>query len=139
MEEVAGKPIRLLVCGSREWWDDELLANVLEGRWFTPMVQVLIEGEAPGADSMAKWWARNRRIEVLSFPADWAKYGKAAGAIRNQQMIDEGEPTLVIAFHDDLHNSKGTKDMVKRAQKNGILVELYSHQFPDGVVPNELR
>jgi hypothetical protein len=64
-------------------------------------------------------------IPVLSFPADWARFGRAAGPIRNQRMLDEGKPTLVLAFHNNIVESKGTKDMVKRARKAGIRVRLF--------------
>jgi hypothetical protein len=60
------------------------------------------------------------------FSADWQKFGKAAGPIRNQQMLDEGKPDLVIAFHEDLENSKGTQDMINRAKVQGVPVRLIS-------------
>lgn len=61
---------------------------------------------------------------ILAYPADWDKYHRAAGHIRNQQMLAEGKPTLVLAFHHDLAKSKGTKDMVRRALKEGLPVYL---------------
>ena len=54
-------------------------------------------------------------MNIIKFPADWNKYGKAAGVLRNQQMLDEGHPDLVVYFHKDIENSKGTKDMIIRA------------------------
>ena len=68
-------------------------------------------------------------MRVLAFPADWDKYHKAAGHIRNQQMLTEGKPTLVLAFHHDLARSKGTKDMVRRALKAGLAVYLNGVQI----------
>ena len=59
-----------------------------------------------------------RNIPVERFPADWSEYGKAAGAIRNQQMLDEGTPDLVVAFP----GGNGTLDMVRRSQRAGIKV-----------------
>jgi hypothetical protein len=56
------------------------------------------------------------------FKADWSTYGKAARPIRNQQMLDEGHPNLVVAFHYALDKSKGTLDMVSRARKAEINV-----------------
>jgi hypothetical protein len=138
MGDLAGKPIRLLVCGSREWWDRDLLRQVLSNGWWNQLIRVLVEGEARGADNMAREWAFDNGIEVEPYPADWDRYGKPAGPIRNQQMLDEGEPTLVVAFHDDLYNSKGTRDMVKRAQRAGIQVEVYSHTMKEGFVPHGL-
>ena len=54
------------------------------------------------------------------YPADWDRFGRAAGPIRNKQMLDEGKPTLVIAVHEDISKSKGTKNMVEQAEKRGI-------------------
>lgn len=62
---------------------------------------------------------------IIPFPAEWEKYGKSAGPIRNRQMLDEN-PDLVIAFHDDIESSKGTKDCIKEAEKRGIEVQLIS-------------
>jgi predicted polyphosphate/ATP-dependent NAD kinase len=74
-------------------------------------IDVLIEGDARGADRIAGYWARKNRVINLKFRADWNAHGKAAGAIRNQQMLDEGKPTHVLAFP----GGRGTADMVRRA------------------------
>lgn len=66
-------------------------------------------------------------MEVLPFPAEWDKYHKGAGPIRNEQMINEGLPTHVYAFHDHLDQSRGTKDMIERAESAGIPVTIFSH------------
>jgi len=111
---------RVLVCGDRDW-----KARSLIHRYLAYMkIDVVIEGECRGADRLGKYVAKELGIIVLPFPAKWAEYGRAAGPKRNQQMLDEGKPTLVLAFHDDIHSSKGTKDMIKRANKAGIPVWL---------------
>lgn len=85
---------------------------------------IIIEGEARGADRMAAQWAGKfiGSERVRRFPAKWTEYGRAAGPYRNQQMLTEGQPQLVVAFHDDLRNSKGTKDMVTRARRADVPV-----------------
>ena len=75
-----------------------------------------------GAEVAQKLGVPKNRI--LAYPADWNKYHKAAGPIRNQQMLTEGKPTLVLAFHDNITASKGTRDMVKRSLKGGLPVYL---------------
>lgn len=87
---------------------------------------VVIHGAAPGADAMAGTWDGVVGVEVVPFPADWGRFGKGAGPIRNQQMLDEGHPEVVVAFHDDLAGAKGTKDMVTRALTAGLPVYLVS-------------
>jgi hypothetical protein len=77
---------------------------------------------ARGADTWAAMWGSTKipRENQLDFPAQWHKYGRAAGPKRNQQMLDEGKPDLVIAFGG--LNGRGTNDMVRRSKNAGILV-----------------
>ena len=65
-------------------------------------------------------------MQVQVYEADWKKYGKLAGPKRNQQMLDEGMPDLVVAFHADIKNSKGTFDMVNRAEEKCLKVVVVS-------------
>ena len=67
---------------------------------------------------MAGKFAEWARIPVKEYPADWQKHGRAAGPIRNQQMLDEGKPDLVVAFD----GGRGTADMIARAEKAGVRV-----------------
>ena len=106
---------RVLVCGSRGWSDRDYLEGFLDRTVESHGIDVVIHGAARGADTMAGEWALKRGIPVVAFPADWATHGRAAGPIRNQRMLDEGKPTLVIAFALNLSTSKGTSDMLRRA------------------------
>ena len=109
--------MRVLVCGGRNFDDRKLLDWALEP--FKSSETVIIHGAAAGADHMASVWAKAHGIPVERYPADWKKHGKAAGPIRNQRMIDEGKPDLVIAFP----GGRGTHDMCVRAEAAGIQVE----------------
>lgn len=116
--------MRVLVCGSRDLPEEEGYERVrdhlvmLDG---LHRITLIIEGEARGADTFARLWASVAGIPVMKFPADWKKYGRAAGPIRNKQMLDEGKPDLVVAFPSKgLANSKGTKNMVTQAKAAGI-------------------
>src|SRR6267142_4007175 len=116
--------MRVLVCGDRYWLNSKVIEDQL--RRFTgskPDAHV-IHGCANGADTIGGNIAFRMGFEVHEFPAQWKVYGLAAGPIRNQRMLDEGRPDLVLAFHNDIANSKGTKDMIKRARKAGIPVEI---------------
>ena len=114
---------RVLITGSRNWSNREAIRS-----WLCKLqdwgFDTLIEGEARGADAIAKEEAKRMGFSILPFPADWDKYRKAAGPIRNEQMLVEGKPDLVLAFHSDLIQSKGTKNMVQLAQKYGLQVIL---------------
>ena len=110
--------MRLLVCGDRNWKDQEAIKRAL----VTLGPEVVIHGAAKGADSLAGEVANDLNIATEVYPAQWSLYGKGAGPIRNQQMIDEGHPDIVIWFHKDLDSSKGTKNMVHKAQDHQIAV-----------------
>lgn len=88
------------------------------GNWL-PAVHI-IAGGAKGADTSAIYWAVINGCPFTEYPADWDKHGKAAGPIRNQQMLDEAKPDLVVAFL--VPNSRGTKDMIARAEKARVPV-----------------
>lgn len=108
--------MRVLVCGDRNWPWAARLRTVLE--YISP--DIIMEGEARGADRMAARWAVRYGIEPMRYPADWDRYGLAAGPRRNAQMLREGKPDLVAAFHDRIEDSRGTADMLCKAEDAGI-------------------
>jgi hypothetical protein len=111
--------MRVLVCGGREYDDWWKFNFEMEKFWSENLgIHTIIHGDAKGADFMARIWAKYEGHEQEKYPADWKTYGKAAGSIRNQQMLDEGKPDLVIAFP----GGTGTADMVSRAKKAGVEV-----------------
>jgi YspA, cpYpsA-related SLOG family len=120
--------MRVLVCGSRTFSDQEVIMTVLDGILEQSDVlmghpMTVIEGGASGADEFAGDWAEYEVGLVFHerYPADWQRDGRAAGPIRNQRMLDVGKPDVVWAFVDrPLAESQGTADMVRRARKAGI-------------------
>lgn len=122
--------VRVLVSGDRHWTDKWIVERILDGirDCYAPRF-TLIEGCARGADHAAEVWAGKRELSKSHehYPARWDDHGRATGPIRNRQMLTEGKPTIVIAFHDDLENSKGTKDMVNAAKKAAVPVYVVSH------------
>lgn len=111
---------RVLVCGGRNWQDRD---TVWQALYAIPadcgdLILEIIEGGANGADRFARQWAEHCGVPVRTFYADWVKDGRAAGPIRNQRMIDDGKPDLVVAFP----GGRGTADMVRRAKAAGIEV-----------------
>jgi predicted Rossmann-fold nucleotide-binding protein len=129
--------MRLLVCGGRNYGEIPdgcpaeqirhysekagrevfLLRETLGHLFIERNVNTVITGGARGADSHAFRFARQQGRHTLVFKADWS-LGKKAGPVRNQKMIDEGRPDLVLAFP----GGKGTADMVRRARETGIEV-----------------
>jgi hypothetical protein len=111
----------VLVCGSRFYSD---YGKVYECLKSLEGVSQVLAGGCRGADALAVRAAKAFGYPFREFPADWGKFGKAAGPIRNQQMLDEGKPDLVVAFHENPEESKGTKDMIRRAKRQGVPVRL---------------
>ena len=110
--------MRILVCGGREFADRQLLNDTLNGLRRERGVSLVIAGGARGADSMAQWWAKAEGVPCDVYQADWAGLGRKAGPIRNQRMLDEGKPDLVVAFP----GGRGTADMVRRGREAGLEV-----------------
>ena len=131
---------RVLVTGSRSWKNKSAVCDALDAQWLLANGQmIVVHGACPtGADAHAMQWCRSMERAVAldngdsqcdcaahwviveeRHPADWAAHGKAAGPIRNQQMVEAGAD-ICLAF--PLPGSKGTKDCMERARKAGIEV-----------------
>lgn len=130
--------MRVLVCGGRYYTDRlRVYAELDRIEGATPIKEpfVLVHGACgTGADDLADEWAANSCIAIDDYPADWTdlshpdavirtrrdgtKYDALAGHRRNQRMLDEGKPDLVVAFP----GGTGTADMVRRARKAGVEV-----------------
>ena len=117
--------MRIIVCGSRHWTNVERVRQVLAA---LPLDTVIVHGACQGADTIADTVAKGLGMETEPHPADWGLYGKAAGPIRNKQMLDAGTG-MVIAFHNGLMQSKGTKNMVKLARDANVHVKYVTDDF----------
>jgi len=111
--------VKILVTGDREWSDTRRIVEVLVEYHSSDNPPTLIHGACCGADTLAKMVGKALGWNVIPFPADWDKYNLAAGPIRNQVMVDQ-KPDIVIAFHNNLAKSRGTKNCVSKAIKAGI-------------------
>lgn len=117
--------MRLLVTGGREFDRTARLWQILDGYLKQHGVEglVIVHGYCPrGADAMADQWARAHGITVERHPAHWTTYGKRAGYIRNQEMVDS-RPDECVAFPDP--SSVGTWDCIDRAETAGIKTRIF--------------
>ncbi len=112
--------MKVVVCGCRKWLNQDTIENRLIQ---LPVDTIIVEGGCGGADMLARNIALDIGLEVVEFPAAWKKYGLSAGPKRNIKMLDT-KSDLLIAFHNDLENSKGTKHIVNAARQRGIEVEV---------------
>jgi len=116
--------MRVIVCGGRDFTDYEWMCRVLD--LLKP--DVVIEGEAPGADLLSRRWAESRGADVIAIPANWVRYGRAAGPIRNGAMLTY-KPDHVHAFP----GGSGTANMIEQAERAGVPVT--QHVLTDRRMP----
>lgn len=119
--------MRVLVTGSRDWSDDEVIAlamlAVRDEMQDATTQMTLVDGACPtGADAMAHAWAVRWGWSTERYPADWDRYGKRAGFVRNALMVDLGAD-VCLAFIKN--NSKGASMTAELARKAGIPVREY--------------
>jgi YspA, cpYpsA-related SLOG family len=120
------KPVKLLVCGSRDYTDIDKVYHVLDAELArVGPALLIISGGARGADTIAHQWATDRKVDHLILYAKWEVEGKGAGPIRNRRML-RNKPKKVFAFHEDIDKSRGTRDMVKIAREAGVRVKVFS-------------
>lgn len=118
---------RLLVSGSREWDQPEIIQMVLTQAWIEHGDDlVIVHGDCPrGADRIARDWARREGVADEPHPADWNKHGKAAGHIRNKEMVDT-KPDVGIFFIRG--ESRGTRGCLRLTKEAGIPYVTYGDE-----------
>lgn len=118
--------MRIIICGSRNWQDRRVIEQKLSSliSKYGPDLTI-IHGGARGADSIAGQTAQRAGLRVEKHPAQWNRYGRSAGPIRNHEMAKSGAD-LCVAFLQDSPEapSSGTKNMIEQARKFGIPVEI---------------
>lgn len=128
-------PLALLACGGTDHTDAQFVYDQLSLiAYERGGIHLLIEGGAPGADRQASNWAHSNKVHHRRFKADWTRYDKAAGPIRNQEMLDfllefqrisDLKWSLLVSAFPSTRMAAGhggTLDMVTRARKAGIEV-----------------
>ncbi len=111
--------IVLLVCGGREYDNFTYAFIVLDdiAKDHGP-IDLLVHGGARGADEAARAWASSRNVKHKAYLAQWGRYGRSAGIVRNIRMLDDSKPDLVVAFP----GNQGTTHMKNIARKAGVEV-----------------
>lgn len=114
---------RVLVTGDRNWTDKDIVRKVLRELYTRWHNITIVHGACRGLDTIAGDVALELGMKVDAHPADWSKFHRAAGPIRNREMLDTG-PVLCIAFHNDLAISRGTRNMVRQCLEVEVPVVL---------------
>lgn len=114
--------MRIIVAGSRVFDDYLLLKRTLDHltRKLDKSLLVILSGHAKGADIMGERWCFEALVKSEIHHADWDKHGKAAGHIRNEEMVKVADS--LVAFWDG--KSTGTKHMIDIAKKKGLNVRV---------------
>ena len=116
--------IGVIICGPRNFpstqeqldWMLHILKEIGK-EYYNYKYCTIITGGADGVDKYGKIFAEHNHLSHKEFPADWEKFGKKAGPIRNEQMAENAQ--ICIAF---FNGSKGTKNMIQTAIKKNLLV-----------------
>ena len=118
------KPIyKTIIAGGRDFMDYNLLKEktnkILQEKKVTHKI-VIISGCARGADTLGLRYASENAFDVEEYPAEWDKYGKKAGYVRNVKMAENAD--ALIAFWDG--KSKGTKHMIDIAAERNLPIRV---------------
>lgn len=119
--------VRVIVCGGRDFQNRSLCFESLESVLSAYESLEIVSGHAKGVDTFGEEYAKEHGIKVSIFKPDWKQYGRAAGPIRNRQMLEYALETsaVIVAFWDGV--SKGTKNMIEQAKKAGATVHVVNY------------
>lgn len=119
---------RVIIAGTRDFNDYNLLKSscdyMLSKKVESGEEIVIISGGASGADALGEQYAKERGYKILRYPAQWKKYGRQAGPMRNREMADNAD--ALIAYWDG--ESRGTKNMIEEAKKRGLQVAVKNYK-----------
>lgn len=113
--------MRTIIAGSRTVESFDLVRAAVEACPWASEITEVVSGCADGVDTLGEQWAKRKMIPIKRFPADWRRFGRAAGPKRNEQMAAYAD--ALIAVWDGA--SRGTQDMIERARHYGLRVYVH--------------
>lgn len=113
--------MKTIIAGSRDIENYMLVKQAIALSGFKDQITEVVSGGARGIDRLGERYAKEEGIACAVFPADWDKWGKAAGPIRNSEMADYADALIAIWDGD----SRGTKHMIDTARKKGLKVFVF--------------
>ena len=108
--------MRTIIAGSRDFTNYETILGIVADSGF--VITEIVSGMARGVDSTGEQIGLDFNIAVVRFPANWDKYGRSAGFIRNKEMAEYAQ--ALIAIWDG--HSPGTRNMINTAKRLGLKV-----------------
>jgi hypothetical protein len=116
--------MRVIIAGGRTFQDYNLLCRVCDYMLSETKSDItIVSGTANGADKLGEQYANDRGYQIDRYPAEWDKYGKSAGYIRNEKMAENAD--ALIAFWD--HKSKGTRHMINIAMSKSLKIKIQEY------------
>lgn len=119
--------IRVIIAGSRDFYNPGIFNNIMT-LYLSDIPDnklEIISGGCRGADRMGEQYAKDWNLKCKVFPANWKKYGKSAGPIRNEKMVKyalQADHGMLIAF--PIGESRGTRNIIEIANRYGLEVHV---------------
>lgn len=124
--------MKVVVAGSRSITDYVLVEQAISSSGL--VVTEIVSGGARGVDNLGEQYANSNDVNLKIFKADWSRYGKAAGPIRNGQMADYADAAVIVWDG----KSSGTKNMIEQMKKRGkpvhVVMSVPAEQAGSGLV-----
>ena len=111
------------IVGSRDFNDESYMERMVEEAVGIDNIDLIVSGGAKGADSLAEELAVKHDIPTKIYPANWLRYGKSAGMIRNKEIVRAAD--VVIAFWNG--QSPGTKMSIRECVQTGTQHFVYTY------------
>lgn len=128
--------MKTIIAGSRNIKDYNIVVQAIKFAKNNGIIPtVIISGKAKGVDTLGEQYAHENNLPIEEFPANWKKYGKSAGVIRNEKMAQIAD--ALIAIWDG--KSIGTKNMIKNAKKYHLHYYIFNINYinNDNRITNE--
>lgn len=119
MLETNGDGMKIIIAGSRSITDYTALQYAIAQTDFS--IGEVVSGCARGPDSLGELWAIQHSIPIHKFPADWGRFGRAAGMYRNADMASYADAAIILWDGE----SRGTLDMIDKMRRVGKPFEVY--------------
>ncbi len=118
----------LAIIGGRDYNDYPRLQQVIE-TYFTKETNgfkqftfdTIVSGAASGADRLGATFAKEHNIKLIEYPADWQRWGRSAGFIRNEDIIKAADCVLCM-WDGQSKGSANSLSIAKRLKKDTIVI-----------------
>lgn len=118
---------KVIIAGSRKYDNYAFLKEkcnrILSAKLADPNIDVIVvSGHASGADALGERYASEMGLKIELHPADWSRFGRAAGPRRNAEMAASAD--ALIAFPKVGEANRGTLNMIQQAKRNNLLIRI---------------